>query len=412
MTTPRRYESSLTSYEKGTVGETIAKVAFEKMGAEKVEMKKIDEREILNQLREKLKSLENRLQNVSPETLLLELMRQDLEGMSFITEKLNEVYGSLHILGKGAIKNPFLPALGEPDFVALPSKTRIPVIIEVKNTVRTAASDTFQASFYNSLAEVSGSITLKQHYKDEKMELAPSVLLEPETQTILIYPRLGEFEICSEKTRIDNEIIEKIWKAKQLGLMGKLPYAEKTDSCKRCNYKKFCDTTIYDEIETAKPLPLIFAKGAIETGYDYNAYFLKNYIQEKLQKPGILNKYELEIQKAQLELRIKRQSKTERIQQYSDKLAVEEIKNKEAEWIAEKLNITVAEVKEALQYPKVPDTHKILEDMSAELEPWEKILGAKQIKENTATIFSLTLSINTLPKHSETLTEKAWKKWS
>ncbi len=198
--------------------------------------------------------------------------------MSLIIETLNKVYGSLHILGKGAIKNPFLPTLGEPDFVALPSKTKIPVIIEVKNTARTDASHVLQASFYNSLAEVSGSITLNQHYEDEKVKLEPSVLLEPETQTIIIYPRLGYFEICSEKTRIDYEIVEKIWKAKQLGLMGKLPYVERTDHCKRCNYKKFCNTTIYDEIETAKPLPLIFAKGAIETGYDFNMYFLNKYI--------------------------------------------------------------------------------------------------------------------------------------
>ncbi|GEM_PF-4924612 len=109
---------------------------------------------------------------------------------------------------------------------------------------------------------------------------------------------------------------------------------------------------------------------------------------------------------------MRHQSRTERIQEHPDKLAIEEIENKEAEWIAEKLNTTVAEVKEALRYPEVPNINKILEDMSAELEPWEKILGAKQIKENVTNIWSLTLNINTLPKHSETLTEKAWKKWS
>ncbi|MEM3565195.1 MAG: hypothetical protein QXR19_18345 [Candidatus Jordarchaeaceae archaeon] len=410
VTAPRGYEFSLTPYEKREVGETVTKIAFETMGAEKGEKRKIDEGEILNQLTKKFKPPGNRL--VSPETLLLELLRQDLEGMSRIIGTLKEVYGSLHILGKGAIKNPFLPTLGEPDFVALPSKTKIPVIIEVKNTTKKAISDALQASFYNSLAEVSGSITLNQHYEDEKVKLAPSVLLEPETQTIIIYPRLGDFEICSEKTRMDYEIVEKIWEAKQLGLMGKLPYVEKTDHCKGCSYKKFCNITIYDEIETAKPLPLIFAKGAIETGYDYNLSFTNRYIHEKLKKTGILDKYEREIQKAYLELKMRSQPKTERIQEHLYKLAIEEIKNKETEWIAEKLNTTAAEVKEALQYPRVPNINRILEDMSAEIEPWEKILGAKQIKENATTIWALTLNINTLPKHSETLTKKAWKKWS
>jgi len=54
VTMPRRYVSSLTPFEKGVVGETIAKVAFEKMGAERVEREKIDEGEILSQMKEKL----------------------------------------------------------------------------------------------------------------------------------------------------------------------------------------------------------------------------------------------------------------------------------------------------------------------------------------------------------------------
>jgi len=78
--------------------------------------------------------------------------------------------------------------------------------------------------------------------------------------------------------------------------------------------------------------------------------------------------------------------------------------------LPDELEISPSEVREALYNNPSIDTEKILKNMADEVEPWQKILGRENFEKRYHIIRSKTIDFTRLPKHSEVLVNKAWKK--
>jgi len=155
-----------------------------------------------------------------------QIISQTVEGLAAIRGLVIQEFGDVQVIGKGVCKNGPFPGEAQPDFVALSPNQNQPILIEVKNSTNPIKSDHFQATFYNTVARETGVVVHEQRFEKERLNLVPVAYHDSIAVTMLVYPRASRFERISEKVSLGDDALEEMWRAKQLGYMGKSPHME------------------------------------------------------------------------------------------------------------------------------------------------------------------------------------------
>lgn len=327
------------------------------------------------------------------------LAEKTLEGLKEIRADIYRALGLLTIIGRGESRYGALPTCGYPDYVALTSSKK-PVLIEVKNGVKASpGKDEFQASFYNSLGRTAGVVVHELSLSDGGIRPNVQVRLEEDAETLVLYPRLNKWRRITDTVDIKSGDLEEIWAAKQLGLLGRWPTTDCGSDCPHTRYGVVLPEDSLDMV--AKPLPLIFAKGATDLGVDYDFNFMRRYISRIT--PSTMN----ELWNLSHHLRSAPLSSLESITtSMENRLGVgRDVSTKLLRWMR---GIGEAEPNVKIRVDQI----KIEKEMSVYLEPWQQLLPEKMHDATAAVAQSIATRTYSLPTQSKLIIDRSWEKWS
>lgn len=221
---------------------------------------------------------------------LQEIAVDSLKGVEEVRSDLAKEYGDITISGKGEGRHPDCAGTVRPDFIAFSARNSAPIIVETKNSTKASPSDSFQAMFYNGIAEGYGVYILEERFEGKVPEFSPR-LIKREAETVLIYPRLSRHSIVREKFVPSGQMVKEIWKAKELGFKGLAP---ETNCGKKCAHRRMKVSLPEGNMEPIPPLPLIFSEGILESGYnldiDYQASYGWNLLPSKAKLAILLDR--------------------------------------------------------------------------------------------------------------------------
>src|SRR6266480_3440495 len=292
------------------------------------------------------------------------LAEKTLDGLKEIRADIDRALGPLTIIGRGESRYGALPTCGYPDYVALTSNKK-PVLIEVKNGVKVSpGKDEFQASFYNSLGKTAGVVVHELSLSDGGIRPNVQVHLEEDAETLVLYPRLNKWRRITDAVDIKSDDLEEIWAAKQLGILGRWPTTECGSDCPHTKYGIVLPEDSLDTV--AKPLPLIFAKGAADLGVDYDFNFMRRYIPKIT--PSAMN----ELWNLNYRLRSAPRTSLESFRTIMEnRLGVgHDVSNKLLRWLS---GVSEGEPRVRTRI----DQMKIEKEMAVYLEPWQQLLPKK-----------------------------------
>jgi hypothetical protein len=376
---------------QGQLGELAQKVPSQSLvesithlGVPQDTLEKAELGELQSQFQQLPKNMEDELKNVWKDTLA---------GLDAIRGDVTNAYGNLTVIGHGESRYGLLPTTGNPDWVAR-TNHRKPILIEVKNGAKeNVRSDEFQAAFYNSLGKTVGVVVQHPAFTDGVME--PRIMLEEDAETLVIYPRLKKWRTVSETAKLDPDVVKDVWRAKQLGVLGMSP---ETGCRKDCPHHRYKIELPEGNLEVAKPLPLIFAKGGIELGHDFDYHNVRTYLWHVAPSLSRLL-WETRYRRDRTSTALK-----EKLRQIlRSKFGIEE-------------SVVMKLVPESSMYPvseRLPRVEEITKEEADEMERWEKLLPAKILKgEGVLTSAQgYGTRVYGLPKNSKVLIRKAWEKW-
>lgn len=336
-----------------------------------------------------LKELERRGIEVDDEVRAM--IRETTHGLERIRADVEREFGTISIIGRGETRYGASTAYGRPDFVAFSSATRKPILIEVKNTSTQQTSHTFQAQFYNTMLSTVGVTICSDHKEGKKFSIKPSIQSGYDAESLLVYPRLGESTRVKETIDLSTNTIKEIWRAKELGLLGKTPATNCDSDCPHFRLKVDLPE---DNIEVAPPLALVYAKGLTEKKAQIDEHYMDNYVRERAYAA----------RDAFWEFRGTKVEST--------------AKEKLAQVLAKWLDLPISEAM-ALMAPDFgrnrrlswPDTDQVMREMVDEFSKWKKILGKKKSKELGSKSSGQATRIYTLPSNSEDFINQSWDKW-
>jgi len=376
------FSPELESGKLASLGEEIVTGSISSKGGPVEGLRGTILRSLSAQIHQLPKSLELDMKNV---------VRETFEGLDEITRDVKDAYGNVTVIGKGESRYETLPTMGYPDFVALTNGK--PVLIEVKNTVRENSKlDGFQASFYNSLAKTVGVVIQDMAIDDGVLETRPRMVLERDANALIVYPRLKTWKSVTDTVDLGPRVVKDVWRAKQLGLLGKSP---RTKCSSDCPHHKFDIELPEGNMEIAKPLPLILAKGSVDLGVDFDYEYLENYLWRVA--PSLST--------ALSEMRFGRDT-------------VPETQRKKLRgMLQDKFDLDESTVRRLV--PKTghakdepyPSYKEILREEASEIEPWEKLLPRKILRSASQTAQGRATRLYRLPKESSRVIRKTWKKW-
>lgn len=410
-------------YEIGTIGEETTKQVLSEsgdkildeagLGAEKEYEEEFEgEVEISKQVYEQPafpKILEVNLsqKGVQLDTQMKNILRDTLSGLKTIRKYLEDEYGEIRILGRAESKNGVLPGKIIPDFVGISNDMKKPLLIEVKNSARiNQKPDNFQASFYNSIAKNKGVLVLQERFENEQNIIIPKTIENVLPETVLVYPRLGEFQKITDTVEISQKIIDEIWQAKQLGLSGKTPHTDCDSSCPHHKLGELPE----DNIEPAIPLPLIYAQGLREQGKNLDLAYLRAYISKR--PIGIeFNDSLWEFKEKNFQIEMYKHRDPQKAKEKRRSLELQ--KEKYLDMFSEKTGLSRKTILNLSAYRESPwkNDKKIIKEMDNELHPWQKILGEKKLKKLNQTIKGFTTKIYAIPDNSDVFINRSWKEW-
>jgi hypothetical protein len=377
----------------GAIGEAAAAIAFSpiavalsrKQGKEGAPLSDIW---LLKRARIKLSEL-----GVQLDAEMEELLKQTVEGLTLIRKYLTEEYGELEIIGRGESRNGPMPGLAMPDFVAISPELKQPILIEVKNAARASPStDRFQAVYYNTVAREVGVVVLEERLESGRLVLTPKSFHESVAETVLVYPRLEKYERVSDTLKLRKELLEEVWRAKQLGFIGRTPHTDCDALCPHHRLSRRLGIELPEgNIETATPLPLIYAEGLVECDADLDAKYLRDFL------------FRFRIGSTIFDL-----MPSLRVMERYSRL---DEKKKIIEFIANKTGLPTTIIETFFHRAKWPDAETLQRTMASEIEPWEKILGKDKIKRSLNSIQGLSTRIYTLPQKSIDFVRQSWKQW-
>ncbi len=326
------------------------------------------------------------------------LAKKTLEGLKGIRKEIHQALGPLAIIGRGESRYGALPTCGYPDYIALTSSNR-PVLIEVKNGVKESPSkDEFQASFYNSLGKTVGVVVHQLTVSDGGIRPQLQLHLEENAETLILYPRLSKWRKVTNTLDIEPDDIEGIWSARQLGIMGRWPAADCSSDCPHTRYGIVLPEDNLDMV--AKPLPLIYAKGAADLGVDFDFNFMRRYISRTA--PSAMS----ELWNLSPRMRFAPKSNLESFRTVmEDRLGVgQDVSTKLLRWLS---GISEGEPRVRTRI----DQMKIEKEMAVYLEPWQQLLPKKLFDIAAPVAQSIGTRTYSLPRESRRIIDRSWKKW-
>ncbi len=342
----------------------------------------LQDREIINRI-------VRRFPQVNASLHLKRIVADSLRGMKEIRETLQEQYGKIRIIGKGEGRHPDLACTVQPDFIAFSTRRKRPIMVEVKETTSEGSSDVFQANFYNGVAERFGVYLLGKRFEEEIPAVSPT-LIQSAAETLLVYPRLGRHSLVTKTFVPDLDLIQDVWKAKELGFKGLAPT---TDCGQDCPHRRLKVALPEGNMEPLPPPPLILSEGVVESGYNLDAEYQVRYARSLLPES---------IRRATFSL---------------DEGQAFSARDKWRDWLVQTGRLDRKAVDIALDLEKSmklmrsrPDTERLLRSMKNELEPWKQILK-KRLKTAAPTILGRATSIYPLPNGSARFVRMAWKRW-
>lgn len=326
-----------------------------------------------------------------PEVNVSDYLRQiaieSLAGVEIIRKNLKERFGEIAIIGKGQGRSPDLAGTVQPDYIALPSKDKEPIIVESKETTRQSPADRFQAMFYNGVADKYGVYLMEQRVEYGSTALRPKII-RSKAQTILMYPRLAQHSIIEEKFVPSMETIKEAWQAKQLGIKGLSP---ETDCDKKCPHYRFKIDLPEGTMEPLPPLALLFSQGMVEKGYDLDTHYQADYAWKLL--PA--------------------EAKHAIFSQRLDKNGIDSLTN----WLTNVAGLSsdaaavIVDLDERAKFRRTkPDAEKLLKILKDEIRPWREILK-KRLKASAPSILGRATSVYPLPHGSRKFVMDARKRW-
>ena len=319
--------------------------------------------------------------------LAKKMIIETVRGLRNARRYIREEYGDVRVIGKGRCKNGPFPGIAVPDLVALTPKDSRPILIEVKNKpTEPSNADRFQARFYNTVARNTGVLVHEQRMDGNKPDFVPKVHHNSITDTFLIYPRGRTYEKVTQRVDLGEERLRDVWRAKQLGLLGKSP---ETDCDSKCPHHMLHKELPEGNLEPAKPIPLIYAKGLVESHFDFDLAYLQKYSVEIGTRWRIWNRIYLvgddAVKKARLVEDVSRETR----------LPVEILR------------------KMMFDEQDTPEPRKVLETMADEFEPWERLLNREWLhkvkKESTAK--REASKVYPIPNGSELFVKQSWDEW-
>ncbi len=404
-------------YEIGTIGEETTRQVFSESGDEILEEAGLGADEEFEEEEEfeirKESSLPKILEvNLSQKGVLLDsqmksILRDTLSGLKTIRKYLEDEYGEIRILGRAESKNGVLPGKIKPDFVGISHDMKKPLLIEVKNSSRiNQKPDNFQASFYNAVAKHKGVLVLQERLENEQNIITPKIIEDVLPETVLVYPRLGEYQKITDTVQISQEIIDEIWQAKQLGLMGKTPH---TDCDSSCPHHRLGDLP-EDNIEPAIPLPLIYAQGVREQGKNFDLDYLRGYLYKKPIGVEFYNTiWDFQHKNFLIdEFNYRDPAKTKQKRE-----SLEYNKEKFLDLFSEKTGLSRKTIENlSMRRENIwKNNKKMIKEMENELHPWQKIIGKKKLTGLNQSIKGFTTKIYGLPDNSDVFIKRSWKEW-
>jgi hypothetical protein len=319
---------------------------------------------------------------------LMRIALDSLRGVERILVRLRSEFGEIRVIGKGEGRHPDLAGIVRPDFIAFSENKRDPIIVETKDTTRKAPTDRFQAMFYNGVADRFGVYLLEQRLERGDLTVSPRVMRSG-AKSILIYPRLAQYSTVEEKFVPDEVLIKGVWKAKELGFMGRSPETECRATCAHHRLKVDLPES---DMEPLPPPPLIFSEGILQGGGDLDTDYQVSYAWKLLPT------------KVKLALLISNQ---ERLAGLMD------LKS----WLMRVMGIDESSADIILDPEKQdkfarsrPSADMLLRSMGNELEAWRGILK-KRLEIAGPSILARATSVYSLPRRSEGFVKDAWKRW-
>ena len=334
------------------------------------------------------------------------ILRNTIEGVNEIKKKIADQYGDVSIIGRGESRNGLLLSTSKPDFIALAGEQKKLVLVEVKNTEKMdLARDRFQAQFYNAVGTKFGITVMETYGQDDLARIMPVATRHNTSETILVYPRHGKFEVIRDKVSVDKKTVQGIWAAKQLGIRGKSPKTDCDSSCPHHRYDRLPE----GNTEVAVPLPLAYSRGRVEHGVDLDAIFWQQFLSKK-GIIGIHSRFKMDSWHDKIEIGkiadpAKRRFRLDNLeksrQDFED--AVAKATGIDKKWFRNRARWKTGD----------SQTDKDVErDMPNELGAWRKLLGTKRFKGDKINAKKQATRIYPLPQHSTTFVKKSWNAWA
>ena len=392
-------------YEIGTIGEMATREILS-AGDEEFEGREEFKTEHREERVPRLMELSLAQKGIQLDDYMKGILKETLDGLSSIKGYLEDEYGRIRVLGKAESRNGLLPGTIRPDFIAMSSEMKKPLLIEIKNTkMLYSKPDDFQASYYNSITQKFGVLLLEERVENGKSVIVPKSMHDTLPETLIIYPRLKSYRVVSETVRITPKIVNGIWQAKQLGVLGKTPH---TDCDAKCPHHRF-GVLPEDNIEAAKPLALIFARALQEQSQDLNTHFMLDYWDKKgIRSELRQNTWEFGQFAYLLHLKAKDPKKY-----VKTKRKLEQKREEYLDMFSEKSGLSRISMTKLLgERSHIWDQDKKIEkEMSDEIRPWKKMVGRENSKHLSSRVKRFTTGIYALPEKSDRFIKKSWRAW-
>lgn len=221
-------------------------------GMETSKVKENVKRMVRFTVEEAFKKIEGTMPHHEIESYKSMIERQTMESFLDALKGLSESIPKIKTVYKPTLRNRDTCSFGYPDYQVKTIKEDI--LIEVKNLKdleRAIEEGRWNLLYYNSLLA--------------DLELGDSIwrmgkLARP-SKSLIVVPRWGEIKEITEPIPNFREIAVEIWKIKRSALIDHvIPDIKPEPSiCRWCKYRKFCEKEKIEQLEYAKPIPLIYA---------------------------------------------------------------------------------------------------------------------------------------------------------
>lgn len=407
---PRPRVNRNLPYEISTIGEIATRAVLSESSEDITEDGDIEEDvdfDIEEERAPRLLEINLAKKGVQLDEQMKNILKETLDGLKTIKKYLTDEYGKIKILGRAESRNGLLPGKIRPDFIAMSSELKRPILIEVKNAGKlNSKPHNFQAVYYNSITQKHGALLLEERTEGGKNTIIPKLIQDVLPETLLVYPRLKGFQIVSETIDITPKIVNEIWQAKQLGILGKSPHTDCDSKCAHHRYGELPE----DNIEAAKPLPLIFARGLQEQGQDLDSHYLFEFLGKKgLRWELKRNIWEFDEADIQLDYWEKKDPK----KFAKKKKTLKEKREQYLQMFSQKTGLSKITIDKLIGERNYiwKKSKKIENEMKDEIQPWKKMLGKEKSKLIGTRTKGFTTRIYALPEKSDEFVNKSWKKW-